>query len=76
MSDRDWLGTTEETQQNKEAEGVAEELSAAGCIELILIAQDVSFYGLDLYGVLSLPQLLRKLCRISGLRWFRLMYLY
>ena len=54
----------------------AEELSAAGCRELILIAQDVTYYGMDLYGELRLPQLLRKLCRISGIRWIRLMYCY
>lgn len=54
----------------------AERLAAGGCRELILIAQDVTAYGMDLYGGFVLPQLLRKLCRIDGLRWIRLMYCY
>lgn len=56
----------------KEAEILAEK----GCKELILIAQDVTAYGMDLYGDFVLPELLRKLCRIKGLRWIRLMYCY
>ena len=44
--------------------------------KLILIAQDVTEYGRDLYGELMLAKLLRKLCRIEGLRWIRLMYCY
>lgn len=51
-------------------------LAAAGCKELILIAQDVTAYGMDRYDGFVLPQLLRKLCRIEGLRWIRLMYCY
>lgn len=54
----------------------AEELAAAGCRELILIAQDVTYYGMDLYGELRLAKLLRKLCRIDGIHWIRLMYCY
>ena len=54
----------------------AEELAAKGCREVILIAQDVTEYGRDLYGELMLAKLLRKLCRIEGLRWIRLMYCY
>ncbi len=54
----------------------AETLAAAGCKELILIAQDVTYYGMDLYGELRLAKLLRKLCRIDGIRWIRLMYCY
>lgn len=54
----------------------AERLAAGGCRELILIAQDVTAYGMDLYGGFVLPQLLRKLCQIDGLRWIRLMYCY
>ena len=42
----------------------AEMLAKAGCKELILIAQDVTYYGKDLYGEYRLAQLLRKLCRI------------
>ena len=60
----------------------AELLAKAGVRELILIAQDLTGYGQDLYGNLSLPELLRKLCRIGGddpdkgFRWIRLMYCY
>lgn len=54
----------------------AEELAAAGCKELILIAQDVTNYGIDLYGTYKLPELLRQLCRIEGIVWIRLMYCY
>ncbi len=54
----------------------AEELAAQGCKELILIAQDVTYYGVDLYGKESLPELLKKLCRVDGIRWIRLMYCY
>lgn len=54
----------------------AEELAASGCKELILIAQDVTYYGMDIYGELQLPTLLRKLCRIEGIQWIRLMYCY
>lgn len=54
----------------------ARQLAEDGCKELILIAQDVTAYGLDLYGGLMLPELLRKLCRIDGLNWIRLMYCY
>ncbi|MFQ7110338.1 MAG: 30S ribosomal protein S12 methylthiotransferase RimO [Anaerovoracaceae bacterium] len=56
----------------KEAESLAEK----GCRELILIAQDVTGYGLDLYGELVLPQLLRRLCGVEGIKWIRLMYCY
>lgn len=54
----------------------ARQLAEDGCKELILIAQDVTAYGQDLYGKLKLPELLRSLCRIDGLRWIRLMYCY
>lgn len=54
----------------------AQRLADQGCKELILIAQDVTAYGMDLYDDFVLPQLLRKLCRIEGLRWIRLMYCY
>ncbi|MCQ2546537.1 MAG: 30S ribosomal protein S12 methylthiotransferase RimO [Clostridia bacterium] len=60
----------------------AERLAAAGTRELILIAQDVTEYGRDIYGKLMLPELLRKLCAIGGddidrgFRWIRLMYCY
>jgi ribosomal protein S12 methylthiotransferase len=54
-------------------------LSAAGNKELILIAQDVSFYGKDLYGYYALPELLRKLCaseKTKDIEWIRLLYCY
>lgn len=54
----------------------AEYLAARGCKEIILIAQDVTEYGRDIYGKLMLPELLRKLCGVEGIRWIRLMYCY
>ena len=54
----------------------AKELAAAGVKELIVIAQDTTRYGLDLTGSLMLPELLRELDRIEGLRWIRLLYCY
>ncbi len=54
----------------------AEDMAAAGIRELILIAQDTSQYGRDLYGEVRLPELLKKLCRIDGIEWIRLMYVY
>ena len=54
----------------------AEKLAAAGAKELILIAQDTTRYGKDLYGRYALPELLEKLCAIEGLRWIRLLYCY
>lgn len=54
----------------------AEDLVAGGTKELILIAQDVTNYGVDLYHSYKLPQLLEGLCKIDGLRWIRLMYCY
>ena len=54
----------------------AEDLAANGVKELILIAQDTSQYGRDLYGEVKLPELLRKLCRVEGIEWIRLMYVY
>ncbi len=54
----------------------AKELAANGCKEVMLIAQDVTEYGRDLYGELRLPELLRELCKVDGIRWIRLMYCY
>ena len=54
----------------------AEELAADGVKELILVAQDSSFYGIDLYGEPKLAELLRHLDKLEGLAWIRLMYLY
>lgn len=54
----------------------AEELAEQGVRELILVAQETTLYGQDLYGEKRLPQLLRKLCRIEGLAWIRILYCY
>ena len=54
----------------------AEKLAADGVKELILVAQDTTLYGTDLYGEARLPQLLRGLCVIEGIRWIRLLYCY
>ncbi len=54
----------------------AKSMAAAGVKELIVIAQDTSRYGLDLYHERKLPNLLRRLCRIDGFRWIRVHYLY
>jgi len=55
-----------------EAEGLAQ----SGVKELIVVAQDITRYGLDLFGKRSLAELLRKLCAIDGICWIRLHYLY
>lgn len=54
----------------------AKDMADAGIKELILIAQDTSQYGRDLYGALKLPELLRELCKIDGIEWIRMMYVY
>lgn len=54
----------------------AQQLTAEGCKEIILIAQDVTAYGMDIYGELKLAKLLKELCRIEDLQWIRLMYCY
>ncbi|MCI9252918.1 MAG: 30S ribosomal protein S12 methylthiotransferase RimO [Lachnospiraceae bacterium] len=54
----------------------AADLADQGVKELILVAQETTLYGLDLYGEKRLPALLRELCRIKGLRWIRLQYCY
>lgn len=54
----------------------AETLAEKGIKEIILIAQDVTNYGIDLYGRFMLPELLRKLVTVDGIRWIRLMYCY
>ncbi len=54
----------------------ARELASAGVRELIVVAQDTSRYGIDLYGGRRLAQLLRELCRVDGLSWIRVHYLY
>lgn len=54
----------------------ATDLVANGVRELILVAQETTLYGLDLYGEKSLPKLLKELCKIEGLEWIRLLYAY
>lgn len=54
----------------------ARELIADGVRELVIVAQDTTYYGLDLAGRPMLAELLRRLRELSGLRWIRLMYLY
>jgi ribosomal protein S12 methylthiotransferase len=54
----------------------AESLAKQGVKELILIAQELTYYGLDLYKERSLPQLLRALCKVDGIEWIRLHYAY
>lgn len=54
----------------------AKQLAELGVKELILIAQDTTSYGLDLYGELKLPELLNELCKINSIEWIRLLYCY
>ncbi len=54
----------------------ARELAESGVRELIVIAQDSTRYGEDLYGRLALPELLKKLCEIDELKWIRVLYCY
>ncbi len=64
---------------SKPIERVVEEarfLAETGCVEVNLIAQDVTQYGYDLYRAFTLPRLLRELNMIDGLRWIRLLYFY
>ena len=54
----------------------AEALSAEGIRELVVIAQDTTYYGLDLYGKRCLAELLRKLSAVEGIEWIRIHYSY
>ncbi len=54
----------------------AKELVQGGARELILIAQDTTRYGQDIYDKLMLPELLRELCKIEDVKWIRLLYCY
>ncbi len=56
----------------REAEGLA----ASGVKEIVVVAQDTTRYGIDIYGELKLAELLRKLCKISGIEWIRILYCY
>lgn len=54
----------------------AERLVSSGVKELILVAQETTLYGVDLYGEKRLPELLRRLCAIPGIYWVRILYCY
>jgi ribosomal protein S12 methylthiotransferase len=54
----------------------AKELAADGVRELIVVAQDTTYYGLDLYGRVRLAELLRELEQVEGLEWIRILYAY
>ncbi len=56
----------------KEAKALAE----SGVKEIILVAQETTLYGVDIYGVKSLPKLLRELCKVEGIEWIRILYCY
>ena len=54
----------------------AEYLAKNGVKELILVAQETTLYGTDIYGEKKLPELLRNLCKVEGIEWIRLLYCY
>lgn len=65
--------------RSRKMENIVEEaqaLAQTGVRELIVVAQDVTRYGTDLYGKRALSELLHKLCKIKGIEWIRLHYLY
>ena len=67
-------GMRSRTMENIVAE--AKTLAANGVKELIIVAQDPTVYGLDLYGEKRLPSLLQELCKVDGIAWIRLLYCY
>ena len=54
----------------------AQELADQGVKELILVAQETTLYGKDIYGEKSLHKLLKELCKIAGIQWIRILYCY
>ena len=60
----------------EELEAQAEVLAEQGVKELILVAQETTLYGMDLYGKKCLPELLHRLAQVSGIYWIRLLYCY
>jgi ribosomal protein S12 methylthiotransferase len=54
----------------------AKDLAEGGVTELLVVAQETTIYGTDLYGRKMLPELLRKLCKIEGFKWIRVLYCY
>lgn len=64
------------TKPMEEVVAEARELAADGVRELVIVAQDTTYYGMDLYGRPRLAELLQELEQVEGLDWIRLMYLY
>lgn len=65
--------------RSREMDDIIEEaksLAGNGCKELVIIAQDITKYGIDNYKELRLAKLLRELCKIDGIEWIRLLYCY
>ena len=54
----------------------AKKFAETGVKELVIVAQDVTAYGIDLYKKYALPELLKQLCKIDGIKWIRLLYCY
>lgn len=54
----------------------AKQLVEGGVVELMLVAQETTLYGVDIYGKKMLPTLLKELCKIEGLQWVRILYCY
>lgn len=54
----------------------AKQLVENGVVELMLVAQETTLYGVDIYGKKMLPALLKELCKIDGLQWIRILYCY
>lgn len=54
----------------------AKQLADNGVVELMLVAQETTLYGVDIYGKKMLPKLLKELCKIDGLQWIRILYCY
>lgn len=65
-----------ESRKMEEVLEEAEDLAKKGYEEIIVIAQDTTKYGIDIYGESKLPELLEKLCKIDGIRWIRFLYAY
>jgi ribosomal protein S12 methylthiotransferase len=64
------------TKPMEEVVAEAQELAANGVRELVVVAQDTTYYGIDLYGQPMLAELLRRLESVAGIEWVRLLYLY
>ena len=65
--------------RSRTEESIVEEakyLAKNGVTELIVVAQDTTAYGIDIYGEYRLPSLLKKLCKVDGIHWIRTLYTY